>query len=208
VLATVARMLDGLDAAGDVAVVVRDKRRPVQDVAARCAALRLITARANALLFVHTHAVLVGPLGLDGLHLDGAADEKTVRTARLRLPPDSLLGVSRHIHDLREGILPALPGVDYALLSPIFRSPTKPCDARAPLGRGALRGHDVAVFALGGITSAEVGSCLRAGAYGVAVLGSVMSATDPRRAVVALLRAVSSASKSFTAQSNPGTILS
>jgi thiamine-phosphate pyrophosphorylase len=187
VVATVAAMLRGLPApaAVDVAVVVREKAAAVDDVTALCGALRAITRRAGVGLLVHGRPALVGPLGLDGVHLDGRADAAVVRAARLRLPPGAWLGVSRHAHDVGAGGL-AVEGADYATLSPVFRPTSKPDDERPPLGPAALSGHRLPVFALGGVDEGSVGPCLAAGAAGVAVLGGVMGATDPARALSGL----------------------
>ena len=183
--------IDPIDAA-DVAIVVREKVAPLHDVVALCAALRAITARSGARLLVHTHAAVVGPQGLDGVHLDGRADAHAKRLARLQLPPRALLGVSRHADDTRHGVLDE-EGVDYATLSPLFSPSSKPDDTRPTLGVRALAGHGLPVFALGGIDVDNAGACVAAGAAGVAVIGVLFSATDPRRALLALLAATARA---------------
>jgi pentose-5-phosphate-3-epimerase len=47
-----------------------------------------------------------------------------------------------------------------------------------------------AVFALGGVNEHNVASFFRAGAHGVAVMGSVMTSPDPAQTVAALLAKV------------------
>ena len=47
------------------------------------------------------------------------------------------------------------------------------------------------VIALGGISAETAPLCLAGGAQGVAVMGEVMRAADPRAAVEAILRAIS-----------------
>ncbi len=194
VVDTVARMLDGLDAihgvdVGDVAVVVRDKAAALPAVGALCTALRPIAVRARARLLVHTHADLVGPLGLHGVHLDGRADARAVRAARLRMPPHTLVGISRHADDRDASGALQDDGADYATLSPIFTPSSKPGDARPTMGVRALAGHRVPVIALGGIDADNAAACVEAGAAGVAVIGAVLSALDPRRALRDLLAA-------------------
>jgi thiamine-phosphate pyrophosphorylase len=46
------------------------------------------------------------------------------------------------------------------------------------------------VIALAGITPANTGSCLKAGAAGAAVMGEVMRSSDPETIVRAFLRAI------------------
>jgi thiamine-phosphate pyrophosphorylase len=53
----------------------------------------------------------------------------------------------------------------------------------------ALAG-DVPVFALGGVDADNAGSFIDAGAHGVAVVGAVMRADDPRSVVRTILEEV------------------
>jgi thiamine-phosphate pyrophosphorylase len=197
VVDVVARMLDGIDAAaGAIAIVVREKAALERDVARLCAALQSIAQRAQASVLVHTHAALVGSLGLRGVHLDGNAGADAVRAARLRMPGGTLVGLSRHAHDIdaATGALVA-HGADYATLSPIFSPSSKARDLREPLGPEALVGHALPVFALGGIDPPAARRCVDVGAAGVAVLGGVMGARDPRSALAALLAATTHTSR-------------
>jgi len=184
VVLTVARMFNDVDVGGGVAVVARTKGSSLDPVAL-CSALLPICRRAGALLLAHTDARLVGPLGLDGVHLPSTA---VPRLARLQMPRGRLLGRSRHEGD----DLDDDDGCDYATVSPIFSPTSKPLDARAPLGVGALAGHPRPVIALGGIDAGNAGACIQHGAAGVAVVGAVLSAVDPRRALRSLLRGVGS----------------
>jgi thiamine-phosphate pyrophosphorylase len=163
-----------------VALVVRAKTRHVDHVRVLCAALLPIVRHAHAQLLVHTHTALVRELGLDGVHLSSTDD---VNAARAVLPDGALLGASRHAGD-------AFHGLDYATLSPVFAPTSKPADARAPLGLDALRAlcasTKTPLYALGGVTPKNARACVDAGARGVCVLGFVMGAVDPARALAAL----------------------
>ncbi|MET7402771.1 thiamine phosphate synthase [Dactylosporangium sp. NPDC005572] len=99
----------------------------------------------------------------------------------------------RKCHDLAELVAAADDGVDYATLSPIYPTRSKPGYGPplglAGLGRMALA-VSVPVYALGGVDSpARVRDCLDQGAAGVAVMGAVMRADDPARFVKELLTA-------------------
>jgi thiamine-phosphate pyrophosphorylase len=120
----------------------------------------------------------------------------TIRTAldqvggRLLLEEDPAL---RKCHDLDELVAAAADGVEYATLSPIYPTRSKP-GYGPPLGLAALgrmaNVAPVAVYALGGIdTPVRVRDCLDEGAAGVAVMGAIMRADDPARLVKELLAA-------------------
>jgi thiamine-phosphate pyrophosphorylase len=125
--------------------------------------------------------------GAAGVHLPRDGDP---RAARARLGPAALIGVSAH--DLGEAERAAAAGADYATLSPIFASPSKPGYGPA-LGLEGLSDAAAAaglpVLALGGITAERARDCLAAGAAGVAVMGEVMGAEDPAAAVRTLVDA-------------------
>jgi thiamine-phosphate pyrophosphorylase len=165
-----------------VALVVRAKTRPVDEVRVLCAALLPIVRHAHAQLLVHTHAVLVRELGLDGVHLSSTDN---VSAARALLPEGALLGASRHAGD-------AFHALDYATVSPVFAPTSKPEDVRAPLGLAGLRSQCAStktpLYALGGVTPEMARACVDAGARGAGVLGFVMGAHDPARALAALTR--------------------
>ncbi len=123
-----------------------------------------------------------------GLHLRSNDELPAAR------PP--LLGRSCHsIADLRRA---AAEGCDYVTLSPIAPTASKPRYG-PPLGPAGLRAllraaaylqdpRAPRVLALGGVTAANAGALVAAGAYGVAVMGLVMRSSDPQR-VAARLRA-------------------
>ena len=123
-------------------------------------------------------------LGLGGLHLPRGAD---VAAARARLGPRPLIGVS--CHGTQALAAAAAGGADYATLSPIWASMSKPGYGPA-LGLDALARapKSLPLLALGGVTAKRLPACLAAGAVGAAVMGPLMRAEDPGCAAAALLR--------------------
>lgn len=125
--------------------------------------------------------------GAAGVHLPRDGDPGA---ARAKLGPAALIGISAH--DLGEAECAATAGADYATLSPIFASPSKPGYGPA-LGLEGLSEATAAVgmpvLALGGVTAQRARDCLAAGAAGIAVMGEVMRAEDPAAAVRALVDA-------------------
>ncbi len=107
----------------------------------------------------------------------------SVREARYLLGPEALIGYSAH--SVEEVQRAREEGADYAFLSPIFPTSSKPEATPAGLEMLQAAAHTVPgfpVFALGGITPARVAACLHTGAYGVAVLSGILHAPDPATA--------------------------
>jgi thiamine-phosphate pyrophosphorylase len=146
---------------------------------------------------------------LDGLLLlaSAAPPETSSRPAGLHLrstdpAPETKPGVlGRSAHSAAEVLQAAAERCDYVTLSPVAPTRSKPGYGpplgAAGLGRllaraGRVRGTLPAVFALGGVDEQNAASFLQAGAHGVAVMGSVMSASDPEKTVAALLARIGS----------------
>jgi thiamine-phosphate pyrophosphorylase len=123
--------------------------------------------------------------GAAGLHL---ARDGNLGAARAKLGTAALIGFSAHDLDEVEGA--AAAGADYATLSPVFASPSKPGygPALGPVALGeAAAAVGLPLLALGGVTAERARDCLAAGAAGVAVMGEVMGAEDPATAVRTLV---------------------
>lgn len=117
------------------------------------------------------------------LHYHARTHPDAVTEARRELGPSLVVGYSAHEPGEAEKAVEC--GADYVILSPIFPTTSKP-DAE-PLGLDALRAcadrlGDTPLFGLGGITPENLGACLEAGAYGVAVLSGILHAPDPAAA--------------------------
>lgn len=116
-----------------------------------------------------------------GVHLpQRMANPETVATARERLGPDALIGVSAHSD--AEAAAAQTAGADYVTLSPVFLTDSKPGygPALGPDGFHDLAaGVDIPALALGGIGPETIPSLRTAGAAGVTVMGGVMRADDP-----------------------------
>jgi thiamine-phosphate pyrophosphorylase len=88
-------------------------------------------------------------------------------------------------HSVEEMRRAAEAGADYATLSPIFPTASKPGYGPA-LGLAALEQASrfpISVVALGGVSPATAPACLRAGAAAIAVMGGVLAAQDPSAAL-------------------------
>ncbi len=129
-------------------------------------------------LVIGGDVALAAETGAHGVHLGGAATAADIAQARAALGPKALIGVSAH--SPTEVAAATEAGADYATLSPIFPTASKPGYGPA-LGLSALeacRGLPIPVFALGGVGAAQAPACLGAGAAGIAVMGELMRAAD------------------------------
>jgi thiamine-phosphate pyrophosphorylase len=77
----------------------------------------------------------------------------------------------------------------YATLSPYAASASKP-GYGPPVSSGEFAGHDIPVYALGGITPDNAAAAVDAGAHGVAVMGEVMRSPQPGDTIARLLAEV------------------
>ena len=168
---------------------LREKDLPPAERRALLGALVVLGHRWGAIVTVHDDIDAAAMADADGVHLPSGGSPAA---ARLRLP-GALIGASAHSAEEASTLLST--GADYVTVSPVFVTASKP-------GYGPALGLDglariVAratgpVIALGGVTAANAAPCLAAGAHGIAVMGEVMRAADPRAAVEAILREISS----------------
>ena len=171
-------------AGGVDAVYLRDAGRSGDDLAMLVQTLRARTGDDVALL------VNGGPEAAlttrSGLHL--RERDMTPAAARSVLGPEALIGQSVHSPD--SAITAA--GADYVLAGHVYSSASKP--GMAPLGLTGLANivavAPCPVIAIGGITPERVREVVQAGARGVAVIGAIAEADDPRAAARALRVAV------------------
>ncbi|MFG3339036.1 thiamine phosphate synthase [Glycomyces sp. NPDC048151] len=160
---------------GPFALVLRDKHLRWEERLALAGELQPILDDAGGVLIVSDPA---GPVA--AAHLS--------RKFPIPSPRPALLGRSVHAGE------PIDPGLDYCTLSPVWPTDSKPGYGPA-IGPAALReacaASPVPVYALGGVHSPERARAAReAGAAGVAVMGAVMRAADPERAVRGLRSAL------------------
>jgi thiamine-phosphate pyrophosphorylase len=152
---------------------------------------RLVTLgqRFGATVTAHEDIDAVIATAAAGVHLPSGASPVA---ARHRLGAQALIGCSAH--DATE--LAAAASADYATLSPIFPSASKPGYGPAVgITRlvSAVAATRLPVIALGGIDATNIARCVDAGAAGIAVMGGVMAAADTTAVMAGLIRTLAAA---------------
>lgn len=118
----------------------------------------------------------------EGIHL--RSDSLPIGQARKCLGNEKIIGFSAH--SVNEVVRGEEEGADFAVLGPIYDSPSKR-PYGPPIGLGPLeeasRRCRIPVYAIGGVTEHRVLEVKKAGAFGVAVISSILSSEMPPVAV-------------------------
>jgi thiamine biosynthesis protein ThiS len=173
--------------AGSVdAVQVREKDLADADLLALARDLREVT-RGRALLFVNGHADVALAAAADGVQL--GEDAEPVEAVRRRVGDRLLIG--RSVHTVEGALAAEEAGADLLVLGTIYPSRSHPGGATggSDLVARVSRRTRLPVIGIGGITEANAGEVIRAGAAGIAVISAILTAAEPVRAA-ATLRAV------------------
>ncbi|MEY4960062.1 MAG: hypothetical protein RL610_241 [Pseudomonadota bacterium] len=135
----------------------------------------------NVPLIINDHLDLAIAVGADGIHL--GQDDIPVATARYRLGPEKIIGVSCYNH-MELATEAEKQGVDYVAFGAFFVSPTKPNTVTAPMSllRQSRQMLHVPVVAIGGITLPHVADLIRHGADAIAASSSLFGVLDTQSA--------------------------
>ena len=168
-----AEVVAGAVAAGARAVVLRDRDLPDDERAALAAELRAVLDPVGGVL------VTAGRHGSGAVHLAAAEPFPDPRPAL----------VGRSCHSAAELAQARAEGCDWAFLSPVFRTASKPGYGPALGAEGFARLQPLGppAYALGGVGPGDVPALLAAGARGVAVMGPVMRDPSAVRGYLAAL---------------------
>jgi thiamine-phosphate pyrophosphorylase len=150
---------------------------------------------AGATCLVNDRADFAVAAGADGVHVGG--DDLPVAAVRRVVGPDALVGATAR--DPVSGLRLVEAGASYLGVGPVYVTSTKDGlpQPLGPRGLQAVAGAvPVPVIAIAGVGAGRVAEVLGAGAFGVAVVGAVADAEDPRAATRELVRAVASAATS------------
>jgi thiamine-phosphate diphosphorylase len=182
-------LLEAVIAGGCRMVQLREKEWPSGRLLPLAERLRARCATAGVTFIVNDRVDLAVAVGADGVHL--GQDDLPARVARPLLRPGMILGVSTH--SVAQARAAQADGADYVAVGAMFATTSKPSfELVGPALLRQVRGDVRApLIAIGGITHANVGEVIAAGADGVSVISAVCDAPDPRAAAerfVALIR--------------------
>jgi thiamine-phosphate pyrophosphorylase len=167
-------------------ISLREKDLPESEQLAWAEKLLPLAHRFGARLTLHGD--IAAATNLDGVHLPEGGD---ARAAREHLGTEKLIGLS--VHAPRQAAAADRAALDYLVAGPVYESASKPGygPALGPKGLADFaRATPLPVIAIGGIDAANIAEVMQAGATGVAVMGGVMRASDPARAVRELIAAL------------------
>ncbi len=184
---TVEEVVEEALSAGARAIQLREKGASSRELLARARRLRQLTRNWGALLFLNDRFDVALAAEADGVHL--GPHDLPVAAIRAVAPPGFLIGHSTDIPDVATRAV--AQGADYIGCGAVYRTATKADTGKAIGVEGLARVSEavkIPVVGIGGITpegAREIAS--ERAAAGVAVIGAIMGAQDPGRAVKELM---------------------
>jgi len=174
-------------AVGSVALQLREKDLEARDLCQLANRLVPICRRYRAPILINGRIDVAIAACADGVHLP--ADSFSAAQARKLLGPSRLIGFSTH--KTEEIVRAQEEGADFVVFGPIFTPNSKQLrgTAQGLAGlRAACRTALIPLYAIGGVTADRARKIIF-DAAGVAVIGAVIGASDPARAMRELLAA-------------------
>lgn len=172
------------------AVQLREKDLPGGELYDIAITLRAVT-RGRAVLLVNDRLDVALAAGADGVHLP----ERSVPVRKVRDFAGEACLVGRSVHSAEAAGDAVRDGADYLVAGTVYETASKPGAPAAGLEliRAVTEAVNAPVLAIGGITPERVPEVIAAGADGVAVIGAIWDAADPRAAARALRAALDEA---------------
>ena len=164
--------IDLLASAGPETVILREKDLPSDDLAQLASDCLEVCRRHGVPLSINTDISVASRLGIGRVHVP-------IQVARDNdLTMFDVVGIS--VHSPAEAAEARELGADYLIAGHVF--PTA-CKIGEPRGTGYIHdvcsAVDIPVYGVGGITPENMGQVIEAGARGVCVMSSAMTAEDP-----------------------------
>ncbi|MBI5143072.1 MAG: thiamine phosphate synthase [Nitrospirae bacterium] len=179
----VKRALDG----GLQALQLREKDMPVRELIPLAERMRRLASRYGAKLFINDRADVALAVDADGVHLT----TQSVPPGAVRSAFGNRLMIGASTHSVDE--IAAASGADFVTFGPVYDTPSKRAYG-PPVGIEWLHqvGRcNVPVFALGGVTIERVRELREAGAFGVALISDILTASDITSKTASYIKALS-----------------
>ncbi len=176
---------------GGVAVVqLREKDLSGGDLYELAITLRA-ALRGRALLLVNDRVDVALAAGADGVHLP----ERALPGSAAREMAGEGCIVGRSVHSVEAALHAEEQGADFVEVGTVYETASKPgaTPAGVELVRAVAQAVRVPIVAVGGVSAENIAAVVGAGAEGVAVIGAVMDADDPKRAAGRLRSALDDA---------------
>jgi thiamine-phosphate pyrophosphorylase len=160
----------------------RDKHMRTSEMAETATSLSKLCKKHSVTFIVNDRVDVAMLSNADGVHL--GMEDISVKDARKLLGRTKIIGATAH--SLSEAKRAVHEGADYIGFGHIYHTGSK-IRTTKPVGVKKLaeicRKVKLSVIAIGGISSANAADVMEAGAYGFAVIGSVLRSNNPAREV-------------------------
>jgi thiamine-phosphate pyrophosphorylase len=169
-------------------IMVREKGLATAELCPLVATIQEAASAFGATISINGDYTAASIRGIRAIHLPQGHPVPAIRRV---MGAQTLIGVSAH--SVAEAMQAAAESANYITASPVHETQSKPgygpaleMDGLAEIV-AAVR---IPVLALGGVTTENAAACIRAGAAGVAVMGSVMRSETPGRVVSDMIAAL------------------
>ncbi len=174
--------LDG----GVQAIQLREKDLDGRELFKLAEKISALCQRYQAQLFINDRVDVA--LAIDAAGVQLGKTSLPIETARALLGEEKLIGFSSH--GIEEAMAAQHSGANFLLFGPVFSTPSK-ASFGAPQGVAALKEvvekSAIPVYAIGGISAANLPAAMNTGIRGVALISAIISAENPTAAASQIL---------------------
>jgi thiamine-phosphate pyrophosphorylase len=175
---TLAAFIEEAAVGGVRAIQFREKDLPLSAQLRLAQQIKPIVRKYGIRLFINDRIDLCHAVEAGGVHLP--SEGLPIPVARALLHQDQQLGIS--CHSVEEVMRAEVEGADFALLGPIYDTPSKrpfgPSLGINTLRRAKTATSSIPLFAVGGVKMKHLPELFAAGADGVSMISEIATASD------------------------------
>jgi thiamine-phosphate pyrophosphorylase len=165
---------------GVTAVQLREKDLEIRELLEMAYALRKLTERYSARLFINDRVDVALSVRADGVHLGQASIP--AHAARKVAGDALIIGVSTH--GTEAAVHAEDDGADFVTVGPVYETPSKMMYGN-PLGTEIIKETksriSIPLFAIGGIKLNNVDQVMRSGADGISLISGILASDEIQR---------------------------